>query len=330
MNDRCSNGSKTAGEMHKLASELNGDEVDGDYNKLSPEWKLIFELHMARKGIDKDEFIKILEGMHVGKSKSAKKTNEMKKLASLLDDDDIDGDYNKLSPEWKLIFELHMARKKMDEDDFIEFLNDLRDSTKKGGDMQTVAAAFSRVFDEDLGNDVKASYNAFSSEVTSHIIPHLDDDESEKYETLSKQYANQSELLSKMKSCQTRRSSYGKGMKNHKTNATGRKRKGNDGIGSGSKKDKRMKAAVEAKLENPNLNHYQALTTQGGFDFGDPPLNKTGRCIGEPKGPKSVKDEDGKNYQYRKDKLKEALKWEAERQAAKKKGRSFTARGGTK
>jgi len=64
-----------------------------------------------------------------------------------------------------------------------------------------VAAAFSRIYDEELDNDIKASYNAFSPEITSHIIPHLDDDESEKYETLSKQYANQSKLLSKMKRC---------------------------------------------------------------------------------------------------------------------------------
>ena len=54
-----------------------------------------------------------------------------------------------------------------------------------------------------------------------------------------------------------------------KTNATGRKMEGNDGKGSGSNMDPRMKAAVQAKLTNPDLNHYEALTA-GGFDYQNP------------------------------------------------------------
>ena len=61
----------------------------------------------------------------------------------------VDDDYNELSPEWKFIFELHMARKKIDEDDFIEFLAELRGSRKKGGktttDMSTLASKLHKV-----------------------------------------------------------------------------------------------------------------------------------------------------------------------------------------
>ena len=130
-------GGKTSGEMSKLASEL--DKVDGDYNKLSPEWQFIFDLHMARKKIDKDELIKILNGMHDGSSKGGKnstggKTNgEMKKLASVLKDNKVDGDYNKLSPEWQFIFDLHMARKKMDKTSFRSYLLKLNGHNFKGG-----------------------------------------------------------------------------------------------------------------------------------------------------------------------------------------------------
>jgi len=130
-------GGKTTGEMAKLASVLDDEEVGGDYNKLSPEWKFIFELHMARKKIDEDDFIdiltKLLKSRVKGRKKGGKTTGEMSTLASVLNDDKVGGDYDKLSPEWKFIFELHMARKKIDEDDFIEFLNDLRDSQVEGG-----------------------------------------------------------------------------------------------------------------------------------------------------------------------------------------------------
>jgi len=156
-------GGKTTGEMATLASVLDDEEVDGDYNKLSPEWKLIFELHMARKKIDEDDFIEFLTKLHKSRVKGVKKggktTGEMATLASVLDDEEVDGDYNKLSPEWKLIFELHMARKKIDEDEFIDFLNDLRDSCKKGtkttNEMAKLASAL---------HDVKGDYSKLSPE----------------------------------------------------------------------------------------------------------------------------------------------------------------------
>jgi len=55
-------GGETSGEMAKLKSAL--DKVNGDYNELSPEWKFIFELHMARKKIDKEAFIEFLSDLH--------------------------------------------------------------------------------------------------------------------------------------------------------------------------------------------------------------------------------------------------------------------------
>ena len=196
-----------------------------------------------------------------------------------------------------------------------------------GARVASLAATFSRKFKE-LDNDAQASYNAFSSKVTSRIIPLLDKDEKKKYKFLMKQYDNElKNLLSKMESCQTRRSSYGKGAKKYKTNASGRKMVGNDGKGSGANMDPRMKAAVKAKLADPSLNYYQALVN-GGFDFQSPELNKTGLCIGEPKGALKVKDTDGRTYQKRKDSLKEHLKHTAKRQKAKEEGLSYTKKGG--
>jgi len=70
----------------------------------------------------------------------------------------------------------------------------------KGGSLSSYAALFVKKFD-GLLNKVKASYNAFSPEITSHIISLFDKDEKEQYNDLLKQYDNnQSELLSKMKS----------------------------------------------------------------------------------------------------------------------------------
>ena len=126
-------GGKTTGKMTKLASELN--KVDDDYNELSSEWKFIFELHMARKGIDKDVFIKFLTKLRGSRKKGGNTTGKMTKLASELNK--VDDDYNELSSEWKFIFELHMARKGIDEDEFIKFLTELRGSRKKGGKNTT-------------------------------------------------------------------------------------------------------------------------------------------------------------------------------------------------
>ena len=122
-------GAKTTNEMATLASKLH--KVGEDYNKLSSAAKLVFELHMARKKIDEDKFIKFLTELRDSRKKggkdstSGKTTGEMKQLASVLYDDEVDGDYNKLSPEWQFIFDLHMARKKMDETTFKSYLQKL-------------------------------------------------------------------------------------------------------------------------------------------------------------------------------------------------------------
>ena len=142
-------GGKTTGEMAKLASVL--DKVKGDYNKLSSEWKFIFELHMARKGIDKDEFIKFLTELRDSRAKGGKTSAEMNKLASVLDDDEVDGDYNKLSPEWKFIFELHMARKGIDEDELVRILMKMHSKTgKTSGEMKKLASKLFSTGGDDL------------------------------------------------------------------------------------------------------------------------------------------------------------------------------------
>jgi len=148
-------GGKTTSEMAILSSKLH--KVDDDYNKLSSEWKFIFELHMARKGIDEVDFIKFLTELRGSRVRGGKTTSEMAKLATALHD--VDDDYNELSPEWKFIFELHMARKGIDEIDFIKFLSDLRKSRVKGlktfGEMTKLATAL---------HDVDDDYNELSPE----------------------------------------------------------------------------------------------------------------------------------------------------------------------
>ena len=74
------------------------------------------------------------------------------------------------------------------------------DGVDKGAAVGAVAAAFSRVFDEELPDDIKASFTAFSPEITSLILPHLDEVKKEQYNDLLKQYDKPEGLLSKMKS----------------------------------------------------------------------------------------------------------------------------------
>jgi len=201
-----------------------------------------------------------------------------------------------------------------------------RGGNEKGGTVSSLAAAFSRAFKE-LDDDIQASNNAFSSKITSLILPHLQASERSAYNNLIKSYDKPEDLLSKMKKCHDGQSnSYAKGMKQVKTNASGRKRKARDGKGSGGQnEDPRMKAAVKAKLATPSLNHYQALVA-GGFDFQfqNPELKL--KANGEPAG--AVTDKDGKTYKYRRKKLSERLKHTTARKAAEKEGRSYTERGG--
>jgi len=130
-------GAKTTNEMATLASEL--DSVGRDYNKLSSEWKVIFELHMARKKIDEKAFIKILKELLGSRKKGGKTTGEMHTLAAKLKD--ANGDYNKLSPEWKLAFDLIHAgynnrhKEEMNKDQFIEFLAKINDGRSKAGEI---------------------------------------------------------------------------------------------------------------------------------------------------------------------------------------------------
>ena len=132
--------------------------------------------------------------------------------------------FEKLSPNDKVLFDPfspHVTDRlilHLEKDDRAKYdkllkhykLNELLSKMKrcqggvdKGGLLSSYAALFVKKFD-GLLNRVKASYNAFSPEITSHIISILDEDEKEQYNDLLKQYDNnQSELLSKMKSHQS-------------------------------------------------------------------------------------------------------------------------------
>jgi len=182
MKENCSRGGKTTGELAQVASALH--DVDWNHDDLSPVMQLRFFWCLEHKkrdlkedeAFDEDDFIDFLielrDSRVDGGQKGGNTTCEMTKLASvLLDDEEVDGDYNKLSPEWKFIFELHMTRKKIDEDEFIKFLTEMLGSCKKGGkttgEMQTLYKKLHKVdwkpdstpelrFAFDL---IRASYN---------------------------------------------------------------------------------------------------------------------------------------------------------------------------
>jgi len=158
-------GGTTSGKMAALASEL--DSVGGDYNKLSPESRFIFELNLARKKIDEKKFIKFLNKLRASRAKGGKTSGKMATLASELHS--VDNDYNKLSPESRFVFELNLARKKIDEKKFIKFLTQLRGNRveggkkggKKGGNTTGEMSTLANVLNDDkVGGD----YNKLSPE----------------------------------------------------------------------------------------------------------------------------------------------------------------------
>ena len=75
-------GSKTTNEYGILAAAL--DNVDGDYDELTPAQQLVFDLHMARKEVDEDEFIKFLNKMHNGKKQGGKISGMLSTMGSYL------------------------------------------------------------------------------------------------------------------------------------------------------------------------------------------------------------------------------------------------------
>ena len=91
-------------------------DANGDYNKLSPEWKLAFGLIHAgynnrhKEEMNKDHFIEFLEGMHNGKSKGGSK-NKGKPLSEA----------GKLSVTWNALHN----RKTQEEIDLLHELKDI-------------------------------------------------------------------------------------------------------------------------------------------------------------------------------------------------------------